>query len=134
MGFKVLIVEDEILVALNLKQTLEVMGYNVVGIAPDAEAAARLTNESPDIALVDLNLRDGPTGPEIGQKLANEAGVSVMFVTANPRQVGQGIPGVIGVLSKPYDEETIGSVVDFMVRHRVSPPPPPAPRQVRLFQ
>lgn len=132
MAFKVLIVEDEILVALNLRQTLRDKGYDVVGIAPDAEAAARLAAAGPEIALVDLNLRDGRTGPEIGKRLANETGASVLFVTANPRDVAEGVPGVCGVLSKPYDENSIGSAVDFLADHR-SGGKMTAPRDIRLF-
>lgn len=132
MGFKVLIVEDEILVALNLRQMLEAKGYDVVGIAPDAEAATRLAGRGPELALVDLNLRDGATGPDIGRRLANETGASVLFVTANPRQVADGVPGVVGVLSKPYDEDEIGSAVDFLVGHRSGVCPTP-PRHMRIF-
>ncbi len=132
MGFKVLIVEDEILVALNLRQTLRDKGYDVVGIAPDAAAASRLAETCPEIALVDLNLRDGATGPGIGERLANETGASVLFVTANPRQVADGVPGVFGVLSKPYDEASIGSAVDFLADRR-SGGSQVAPRDIRVF-
>ncbi len=129
---RILIVEDEFIVALNLRQIMSNMGFEVIGIAPDAATAGRLAQGKPDIALVDLNLRDGLTGPQIGAKLSEEHGTSVLFVTANAAQLGDGIKGTIGVLSKPVDEESIESVLDFLVKHRVgelaSPPP-----SVRLF-
>ncbi len=129
---KILIVEDEFIVALNVRQILSDMGFEVTGIAPDAAAAFRLARNGVDIALVDLNLRDGHTGPEIGAKLSEEFGATVLFLTANGSQLGNGVKGTIGVLSKPVDEYVIESAVDFLVKHRHGQPasPPPA---VRLF-
>ena len=132
MGNKVLIVEDEFIVALNLGQTLRNLGFEVVGIAPDASMAYELARSQPDIALVDVNLRDGPTGPEIGRKLALEHGATVLFLTANPAQLGEGIEGALGVLSKPVDDHAIETVLDFLVKRRLgeSASPPPS---VRIF-
>ena len=129
---RILIVEDEFIVALNLRQIMSNMGFEVIGIAPDAATADRLAQAKPDIALVDLNLRDGPTGPQIGAKLNREHGTTVLFLTANAAQLGDGIKGTIGVLSKPVDEDSIESVLDFLVKHRVGQPASPPP-SVRLF-
>lgn len=65
------------------------------------------------MALVDLNLRDGPTGAKIGEILTNSYKIPVLFVTANPRMLGNGIPGAIGFVTKPYDVETILESVKF---------------------
>jgi DNA-binding response OmpR family regulator len=123
-----LIVEDEILVAASLEATVEDLGYEPVGIAPDADTALALAARHPDIALVDLNLRDGETGAEIGARLAAEYGVAVLFVTANPRRLGQGVPGTLGVLGKPSDEEVVAAALDYVAQRRqgLAPPPPPA--------
>jgi two-component system, response regulator PdtaR len=129
---RILIVEDEFIVALNLRQIMSNMGFEVIGIAPDAATADRLAQAKPDIALVDLNLRDGLTGPRIGAKLSEEHGTTVLFLTANAAQLGDGIKGTIGVLSKPVDEDSIESVLDFLVKHRVGQPANPPP-SVRLF-
>ena len=129
---RILIVEDEFIVALNLRQIVSNMGFEVIGIAPDAATADRLAHQKPDIALVDLNLRDGPTGPQIGAKLSQEYGTTVLFLTANAAQLGEGINGTIGVLSKPVDEDSIESVLDFLVKHRVGEPASPPP-SLRLF-
>ena len=129
---RILIVEDEFIVALNLRQIMSNMGFEVIGIAPDAATAERLAEAKPDIALVDFNLRDGPTGPQIGAKLSQEHGTTVLFLTANAAQLGEGINGTIGVLSKPVDENSIESVLDFLVKHRVGEPASPPP-SVRLF-
>ena len=122
-----MIVEDEILVAANLEATLEELGYEPVGIAPDTEAALALAGACPDLALVDLNLRDGETGALIGARLSREFGVAVLFLTANPRSLGCGVPGTLGVVAKPYDEEIISAVLDYALKRRsgASTPPPP---------
>src|SRR3954447_25809819 len=99
MTARILIVEDETLVALEMESILEDHGYCVAGIAADLNGALAFADGSIDLALVDLNLRDGLTGPEIGKRLANEHKAGVLFITANPRLLGNGIAGTIGVLT-----------------------------------
>ena len=124
---KILIVEDEMLVALELESILSDSGFEPVGIAPDLTTAEEFFGETIDLALVDLNLRDGLTGPQIG-KLLSDKGVTVLFLTANPRLLGDGIAGTIGVLTKPTDPETVKSAVDYAlgVRQGQAAEPPVA--------
>ena len=95
------------------------MGHSPVGIAADRRSALRLGSKA-DIALVDLNLRDGPTGKDIGRHLADN-GVAVLYMTANPAQLGDGVPGTLGVLAKPVMDDELKQAVNFLVasrRHR----------------
>lgn len=133
MSKKILIVEDEFLVALNLRQTLSALGFETLGIAPDAQTAYRLATEKPDFALVDVNLRDGETGPHIGEKLAKEFGTIVIFVTANPTRLGKGIDGTVGVLCKPVEEYDVQTALDYLVKYKsgeMATPPP----SLRIFR
>ena len=132
MTASILIVEDEMLVALEMESILEELGYNVVGIAVDLQGALAFMDQDIDLALVDLNLRDGLTGPEIGKRLANERKVGVLFVTANPRLLSDGIAGTIGVLTKPTDQSSLTSAVAFALRHRQGEPAE-APPSLRCF-
>ena len=127
MPARILIVEDEMLVALELEGILADLGHDPMGIVPDLEAAERYFDEVIDLALVDLNLRDGLTGPEIGQRLGAN-GTTVLFITANPGLLRGGIAGAIGVITKPTDEPTVKAAVDYAlgVRTGRSVPPPPA--------
>ena len=121
------------LVACEVEAVLEDLGHRVVGIAPDLPSAMRLAEQPIDLALVDLNLRDGMTGPEIGRRLCDRGGVAVLFVTANPRSLGDGIAGAIGVVTKPADEAVVRAAVDYalrVIRHDAVGLPPPA---LRLF-
>jgi len=105
MGKTALIVEDEIFVALDLERILLDAGYQVCGIAPDAKAAMECAG-SCDFALVDVNLRDGMTGPTVAERLMAEHGVRVVFVTANPSQIDGG-RGALGYVRKPFSEHAI---------------------------
>jgi CheY-like chemotaxis protein len=100
-----LIVEDEIFVALDLERILMDAGYQVEAIAADSvtalEAAPRCV-----FAFVDVNLRDGPTGPAIAARLAEDYGVKVVFVTANPGQINPPSGGM-GYIRKPFSETAI---------------------------
>lgn len=121
----ILIVEDEVLVAMEMAAILDDLGHQVAGIAPDLAAAREYYDQPLDLALVDLNLRDGLTGPQIAGQLS-ASGVPVIFITANPRQLGGGVAGTIGVITKPTDMDTVKAAVDYVVgrKHgRVIEPP-----------
>lgn len=118
MNGSILIVEDEIFIALEMQSILEENGFTVLGIAADLDGALGHTDQQIDLALVDLNLRDGLTGPQIGKRLANEHNAAVLFVTANPRLLGEGISGTIGVLTKPTDEDSLLAAVRYGMRRR----------------
>ncbi|KQM62521.1 transcriptional regulator [Sphingomonas sp. Leaf17] len=105
MSRTALIVEDEIFVALDLERILMDAGYTVAAIAPDSETALAAAPGC-DFALVDVNLRDGPTGPSIAARLAQDFGVKVVFVTANPAQIGD-IECALGYVRKPFSESAI---------------------------
>lgn len=107
MGKTALIVEDEIFVALDIERILTDAGYDVCAIAPDAAAALAAADAGGcDFALVDVNLRDGCTGPDVARRLAQEHGVRVVFVTANPAQIGRPAHG-LGYVRKPFSDASI---------------------------
>lgn len=100
-----LIVEDEIFVALDLERILTEAGYRVAAIAADRESALAAAPGC-GFAFVDVNLRDGPTGPAIAQQMARDYGVKVVFVTANPTQIGAA-NDALGYIRKPFSESAI---------------------------
>lgn len=112
MTKKVLIVEDEIFVALEIEQIVHDAGFEVVAIAAD-RAAASAAAPACDIALVDLNLRDGPTGPSIGMELAARHGVRVIYITANPGQIGDASAAALGVITKPFRAPCVSAALQL---------------------
>ena len=131
MTCRILVVEDEIFVATEIEHVIEEMGFTPVGIASEQRSALALASQA-DVALVDLNLRDGATGITIGRILAQTHGVTVMFMTANPAQLGEGVPGTIGVLPKPVTEQDLRDAVSYVVARRLAAEATP-PRRLRLF-
>ena len=128
MASQIMIVEDEFLIAMELEQIVGNLGYDCIGVADDTASAIDLVAKNPDIALVDVNLSDGPTGPIIGARLANEYGVKVVFVTANPKQLGDGVEGTLGAVTKPVEIELLKDVLNYLVEvtkdnEAVQPPP-----------
>ena len=109
-----MIVEDQALLAMELELVLAESGCDVVGHAMDrAGALALAEGERPDLALVDINLLDGMTGPGIARYLVSEFGTAVIFLTANPEQIPDGFAGALGAVSKPFDEATIRAAMAF---------------------
>ncbi|MFP5076935.1 response regulator [Rhizobium sp. YIM 134829] len=131
MGCRIMVVEDEIFVATEIEYIVEELGHQPVGIAADTASAFSLAPFA-DIALVDLNLKDGATGREIGRRLAEMHGVTVLYMTANPSQLGDGVPGTLGVLPKPVAEDELKDAVRFTVAHRMTKDGV-APRRLRTF-
>jgi DNA-binding response OmpR family regulator len=101
-GRRVLIVEDEYLIAMNIEDQLTDEGHTVVAIASSAnEAFSAAEAQKIDFATVDINLRDGATGPGIAAKLAVDYGISILFVTSDTSKVPSGRPEYLGVVCKP---------------------------------
>lgn len=132
MSCKVLVVEDEIFVATEFESLLFDLGHEPVGIASDSRQALALADQA-ELAFVDLNLVDGATGVEVGRTLAAR-GITVVYMTANPAQLGSGVPGTIGVIPKPVDNNELRQAVEFAiaVRRRMQSEVQP-PRRLRLF-
>ena len=132
MSCRILVVEDEIFVATEIECVISDMGHESVGVASDQQTALSLGSGT-DVALVDLNLQDGPTGMAIGRALAEEHGVTVLFMTANPSQLGDGIAGTIGVLPKPVSDRELQQAVAYAVSRRDFGNALP-PRRLQLFE
>lgn len=103
---EVLIVEDEFLVALDLEDIIFQAGHGIVGIVADKRGMSAIC-AAPKVALVDLNLRDGRTGPEIARELAEKFGTMIIFVTANPDQIESPPPTALGYIRKPFNHDDV---------------------------
>lgn len=130
---RILIVEDEYLVAANLEAVLEDLGHEPVGIAPDMDAALTLAATKPDLALVDIHLRDGETGPVIAERLRREHGIAVLFVTANPRMAAVAADVAIGVLGKPLNDGLLAQAVAYALSACQGAPLPSPPAGLTLL-
>ena len=134
MTARILIIEDEALVAMELRFVLEDLGYVVVGTAPDARSARALAaGGEVELALVDIHLTDGATGVGLGQELGEDFGVTVLYMTANPGMVSHGVPGTMGVLTKPTDEGCVREAVEYALHLRRGEPASLIPPGLQMF-
>src|SRR4051794_29038242 len=81
---KVLIVEDDFLVATQLEQRLQDVGYNVVGVAISAsEALAIAERQSPAVAIMDIRLAGPKDGIDAAMELLSKFAIPSIFATAH---------------------------------------------------
>lgn len=111
----VLIVEDELLIALDIELALEEAGYTVVGIAITGDEAVQLARQhSPDVMVVDVRLADGSRGPDAVERIRRNLEVAVIFANGNldPRtraQLERLDP--IALIQKPFAPNQITDAV-----------------------
>jgi CheY-like chemotaxis protein len=114
MKARILIVEDESIVQLDLQQQLERMGYGVVGVASRGEeAVAKAAELNPDLVIMDVRL-DGPMdGIEAARRIRAAQGTPVIYVTAYAATFEDAEPqDVFGpCLSKPFRTKELETTI-----------------------
>ena len=114
---KVLIVEDELIVAEDLKEILLELGYRVTGIAKDIEEAKDiLIKKVTDIVLLDIRLRDGDNGIDLARFIRKNYKLPIIFITSYSdkdtiKQAKQVKPD--GYLVKPIEKGDIYSSIEI---------------------
>ncbi|WP_374469819.1 response regulator [Phenylobacterium sp.] len=125
----VLIVEDEVLLAVELQFIVREVGCRDVGLAMSSDEAVELAGKlTPDLALVDVHLQDGPTGVEAARHIASDCGAVVLFMTANVLRLPEDFAGACGVVGKPYSEHGVKMALSYLeicLREGRAPGPPP---------
>ncbi|MGB0129863.1 MAG: EAL domain-containing protein [Rhodocyclaceae bacterium] len=119
---RLLIVEDERIIALDLRQRLQHLDYDVCGMAARGEDAIRLARDlKPDIVLMDIHLEGGSDGIEAAQAIRAERNVPVVFLTAYAeeetlRRAKDSLP--YGYLVKPCDPRELNATLQTaLARH-----------------
>ncbi len=79
-----------------------------------------------DLGFLDINLRDGKTGPQVGQRLAAD-GIALIFVTGNLRAISDGPAGTMGLFTKSLDRVGVSSIVSYADDLRSKAPSRPLP-------
>jgi two-component system cell cycle sensor histidine kinase/response regulator CckA len=117
---KILITEDELVVADDLRMALKGMGYDVTGIAATATEAIHLTSEtSPQLVLMDIKLRGDRDGIYAAKEIRRHYDVPVVFLTAHADtetldRAAQSLP--FGYLVKPYAEFELRAEIEMALR------------------
>ena len=119
-GFRVLVVEDEALVAMVIEDMLAGFGCKVVGPAADVDQALELVDAAGiDGALVDVNLGGERLGFRVADALASRA-IPYVFASGYGRSVLQSPHLEAPVLPKPFDETMLLEAVKELIRRRPS--------------
>jgi CheY-like chemotaxis protein len=126
---KVLIAEDDLLIADGAEEVLVERGYNVCGIARTvAEAVALGRLHKPDLALIDLRLADSGLGTEVAAQLGALGRLGVLYVTGNIAHVMRSSAYGDACLPKPYRSDDLlrglEIVAEIVATGRASPPFP----------
>lgn len=113
---KVLIVEDQNIVALNLRNRLKSMGYSVPTIVASGEEAIRKTElTNPDLILIDIMLKGDMDGIEAARIIKSRFGVPFIFLTARTdieTLERAKLTEPEGYISKPFKEEDLVSNIE----------------------
>ncbi len=110
-SLRILVVEDEFFIALDVEEQAKSLGHTVVGIATTADEAIRMAGERrPDIALMDIRLSGATDGIAAALAIRSQYGIESIFVTANtdPHTLlrAKAIKP-LGVLEKPITMERL---------------------------
>lgn len=94
---RVLLVDDDAFTRVTLATTLRALGFAVVADAESASSAMRAVRHSPDVAMLDLDLGEGPTGIDLAIALRAalpEIGIVMLSAYQDPRLMGQRQPAL----------------------------------------
>jgi CheY-like chemotaxis protein len=106
----ILVVEDEMLVAMLIEDMLAGLGYGVIGPVSELEAAMRAVRDEPvDAAILDLNLRGKPTYPVA--EICRDRGLPFLFATGYGADSLEDAYGDVGVLQKPFQEAELAAAL-----------------------
>lgn len=110
---RVLIIEDEPIIAMDLESLVESLGHRVIGTArTQAEALALVGNEEPGLVLADIQLADGSSGLDAVNHILASVPVPIVFITAYPEVLLTGRrPEPTFLIAKPFRHEMVRAVV-----------------------
>jgi PAS domain S-box-containing protein len=120
----ILIVEDEAIVAEDLKNKLKRLGYEVAGIAAEGEEAVALVGSlRPNLVIMDIQLEGSIDGIEAAQAIQHFCDVPVIYLTAHSDSATIArakLTGPIGYILKPFEERELAIQVELaLYKHRI---------------
>jgi CheY-like chemotaxis protein len=113
LASKVLIIEDEPIIALDLENLVSELGHKVVAVAATKDdAVAKARSERPGLVLADINLGEGGSGIDAVSEILSSFDIPVIFITAYPEKLLTGErPEPTYLIAKPFLPETVQATV-----------------------
>src|SRR4051812_27788009 len=120
---RILVVEDESIVAMDIQDGLERLGYRVVGVAATGEEAVALDEKhTPDLVVMDIRLKGPLDGIATAQRIHLRVNTPVIFLTANIDEATLAramAADPYGYLSKPFNEADLHRTIEVALhKHR----------------
>lgn len=122
--YKILIVEDEAIVALDIARRLEKMDYEVIGrLASGEEALELIAKQPPDLVLMDINLQGEMDGLDTATTIYKTYNIPVIYLTAYAgkstlERAKQSKP--YGYILKPFKEKELHATIEVALsRHQI---------------
>lgn len=114
---KILIVDDEPLIARDISSSLEDLGYEISTICFSyAEAIKSLSSDLPDFAILDINLGSGPGGIELAHHLNNHHAIPFLFLSSysDPKTLNEAkMAHPMAYLVKPFEDRELLSAIEI---------------------
>jgi CheY-like chemotaxis protein len=121
---KILIVEDENIIALDIRSMLEDLGYMVSAIVSSGEESIQKASKmKPDLVLMDIKLKGNIDGIRAGREIYNQLRIPIVYLTAYSdkttiNRINNGIKSAPStVIRKPFDEGELQTVIDSTLAH-----------------
>ncbi|MBC8184215.1 response regulator [candidate division KSB1 bacterium] len=112
---KVLVVEDELIISMEIQDRLQDLGFMVVGAVPSSEKAiASYIEKSPDLIFMDIQLQDDIDGIETASHIRRFSDVPIIFLTAYSNKESRKRAGEIPFsfyMNKPFSEYEIHNII-----------------------
>ncbi len=121
---RILIVEDESIVALDMRNQLIELGYEIVGVAASGEdAVASASAKNPDLILMDIRLKGAMDGVEAAERIRSELDVPIIFITAyaDEKTLARAkVTQAFGYILKPFHgREVLISIEMALYKHKI---------------
>lgn len=123
-GEKILVVEDEKIVALGIKRMLKNMGYIVPSIASSGEEAIKKAEITfPDLVLMDIMLKGDIDGIKAADKISTDMNIPIIYLTAYSdenvlQRANETKP--CGYISKPFEENDLRNTIELALNKHKS--------------
>jgi YesN/AraC family two-component response regulator len=120
IDLKVMIVEDEFIIALDLKDIVKGYGYNVVAVATSGpDAVEKAMKYEPELVLMDIMLKGKIDGVEAADTIRKKYDIPIVFVSSFSDEesvIRAGKVSDYGYLVKPFDKDQIKEVIEAALK------------------
>ncbi|MEO1388432.1 MAG: response regulator [Cyanobacteria bacterium J06634_6] len=114
---RVMVVEDESIISLDIRNSLKKLGYGIAGAAASGDVALmKIANSRPDLILMDIHLKGKMTGIQVSQQVQSNFQIPVIYLTANADSAtfnGAKETSPYGYLLKPFEEKELGMAIEI---------------------